>query len=48
MSFYRWNILKNEWLKKERDISFEEAVWHIEHGDLLDEQKSNTGLYQKG
>jgi len=37
MSFYRWNILKNEWLKKERGIFFEEVVWHIEHGDLLDD-----------
>ncbi|MBF0377330.1 MAG: BrnT family toxin [Desulfamplus sp.] len=37
MSFYRWNTDKNLWLKKERGISFEEIVWHIEHGYLLDD-----------
>ncbi len=37
MSFYKWNAQKNEWLKKERNVSFEEIVWHIEHGDLLDD-----------
>lgn len=37
MSFYKWNAEKNEWLKKERGISYEEIVWHIENGGLLDD-----------
>jgi len=37
MSFYKWNTEKNEWLKKERGISFEETVWNIENGGLLDD-----------
>ena len=28
--------MKNEQLKQERGISFEEAVFHIERGDVLD------------
>jgi uncharacterized DUF497 family protein len=36
MEFYRWNHEKNEKLKLERGISFEQVVMHIERGDLLD------------
>ncbi len=36
MPYYRWSIEKNEQLKVERDISFEQVVMHIENGDLLD------------
>ena len=32
---YRWNEEKNELLKQERGISFEEIVDHIRQGDLL-------------
>jgi len=31
-----WDPEKNEWLKRERGLSFERAVLHIEQGDLLD------------
>ena len=31
---YYWNPAKNEWLKKEREISFEKAVFHISQGDV--------------
>jgi uncharacterized DUF497 family protein len=31
-----WDPEKNEWLKRERGISFERVVLHIEQGDLLD------------
>lgn len=31
---YEWNPEKNEWLKKERHISFEEVVFHLSQGDL--------------
>lgn len=36
MISYRWNHEKNLKLKEERGISFDQAVMHIERGDLLD------------
>ena len=33
---FAWNSAKNEKLKTERGISFEEIVYHIGRGDLLD------------
>jgi len=33
---FSWNREKNEQLKKERRVSFEDVVFHIQHGDLLD------------
>ena len=36
MKYFSWNIEKNEQLKKERSISFEEVVFHIKRGQLLD------------
>ncbi len=33
---YRWNAEKNENLKQTRGVSFEQILWHIEQGDLLD------------
>ena len=36
MKAYTWNKEKNELIKAERDVSFEEAVVHIAAGDLLD------------
>jgi len=36
MDFYKWNKEKNERLKAERGISFEQITMHIERGDLLD------------
>lgn len=35
MKIFVWNEEKNELLKKERGISFEEVVFHINNGDLL-------------
>jgi uncharacterized DUF497 family protein len=37
VKYFAWNAEKNEQLKTERGISFEEVVFHIENGDLLDE-----------
>lgn len=37
MKYFAWNAEKNEQLKTERGISFEEVVFQIENGDLLDE-----------
>ncbi|MDP8218981.1 MAG: hypothetical protein P9M03_09680 [Candidatus Theseobacter exili] len=31
---YEWNPDKNEWLKKERNISFEQIVFHLSQGDI--------------
>ncbi|MBX7235193.1 MAG: hypothetical protein K1X65_12445 [Caldilineales bacterium] len=36
MKYFAWNAEKNEWLKQTRGIAFEEVVFHIENGDLLD------------
>lgn len=36
MKRFRWEATKNEWLKKERNISFEEIVIAIAEGGLLD------------
>ncbi len=35
MKYHNWNNAKNEQLKKERDISFEDIVYYIEHGQLI-------------
>jgi uncharacterized DUF497 family protein len=39
MKPFRWSHEKNETLKQERNISFEEIVLAIESGGLLDELK---------
>ena len=36
MKSYDWNQEKNETLKKDRGVSFEEIIFHIENGDELD------------
>lgn len=36
MDYYKWDNQKNEALKTERGISFEQIVIHIEQGDVLD------------
>lgn len=36
MKHYAWDPEKNERLKRERGISFEEVVFHIEAGDEVD------------
>jgi uncharacterized DUF497 family protein len=36
MTIITWEPDKNEWLKKERGVSFEDVLFHIETGDLLD------------
>lgn len=36
MKYYNWDPSKNEKLKAERDISFEEVVFHIGQGDEVD------------
>jgi len=36
MKYYSWNNEKNRRLKAERNVSFEEVVFYIERGQLLD------------
>ncbi len=35
MKYHSWNNDKNERLKRERNISFEDILYYIEHGKLL-------------
>ena len=37
MKIYNWNLNKNQELILGRNISFEEAVFYIEHNGLLDD-----------
>ena len=36
LKYFTWDNAKNEKLRAERGISFEEVVFHIERGDTLD------------
>jgi hypothetical protein len=36
MKPYDWSDAKNEWLKRERGIAFEDIVFHVARGGLLD------------
>jgi uncharacterized DUF497 family protein len=46
MTVFAWNSEKNEQLKTERGVSFEEIVFHIEMGDvLLIEEHPNQERY---
>ena len=31
---YEWSPAKNEWLKTERELSFEDVVFHLTQGDV--------------
>eukprot|EP00825_Cyclidium_porcatum_P001823 TRINITY_DN10846_c0_g1_i2.p2 TRINITY_DN10846_c0_g1~~TRINITY_DN10846_c0_g1_i2.p2 ORF type:complete len:150 (-),score=9.62 TRINITY_DN10846_c0_g1_i2:29-478(-) len=36
MKLYDWNDEKNEWLQRERSVAFEDIVFHLAQGGLLD------------
>jgi uncharacterized DUF497 family protein len=36
VKYFSWNAEKNQQLSEERGISFEEIVFHIERGDVVD------------
>lgn len=36
MKVFRWDNEKNEWLKKNRGVSFEQVVILMERGDILE------------
>ncbi len=47
MKRFNWNPGKNEQIRAERGISFEEILFHIENGDVLDIlQHPNQEQYQ--
>lgn len=37
MPEYSWDPHKDEWLRRNRGLSFDDVVYHLEHGDLLDD-----------
>jgi hypothetical protein len=43
---FNWNNEKNEYLKKTRNISFEEIVIAIENGDILDVLENRKKQYK--
>ena len=48
MSKFEWNDDKNEFLRIARGVSFEEVVYHIQNGDVLDVIKHpNAARYPK-
>ena len=47
MKYLNWNPLKNEILKKERRISFEEIAYLIESGQIIGIEENPTRLNQK-
>ena len=48
MSDFDWDDEKNEFLKNARGVSFEDVVFHIQNGDVLDIIKhSNATRYPK-
>jgi uncharacterized DUF497 family protein len=47
MIYFSWNAEKNEQLKKDRNVSFEEIIVQIEEGKLLDIlEHPNQSKYQ--
>jgi len=48
VSDFDWDDEKNEFLKRTRGISFEDVVFHIQNGDVLDIIKHpNAACYPK-
>ena len=37
MPEYTWDADKNEWLRRNRGLSFDDVVYHLEHGGFLDD-----------
>jgi uncharacterized DUF497 family protein len=42
MKYFSWNNEKDEHLQQDRGVSFEEMVFHIERGDLLNALESQN------
>jgi uncharacterized DUF497 family protein len=48
MKPFDWNEEKNRWLKRERGVSFEQVVFNIENGNLLNVIKHPNQAKYKG
>jgi len=48
MKPYDWNDEKNEWLRRERGILFEDIVFHLSRGGLLDTVEHPNQLQYPG
>ncbi len=48
MKLYNWDFEKNEWLKKNRNICFEDVVFCIENGFVLDKADNPNQKKYKG
>jgi len=47
MKYHNWNLEKNEQLKESRGISFNDIVYYIEHGKLIEIiDHPNQNLYK--
>lgn len=46
MNVFNWNKEKNEWLRKNRNIGFEDIVFLISEGHLIEIIKNPGGKYQ--
>ena len=47
MKLFNWSLEKNEWLKENREICFEDTVFCIERGFVLDSaEHPNQGRYK--
>ena len=46
MARYQWDQTKNAWLLRYRGISFDQILWHIAEGHLLDVLISGKPRYQ--
>lgn len=46
MARYQWDPDKNAWLLRHRGISFDQIVWHIAEGHLLDVLISDKEHYK--
>lgn len=46
MARYQWDAAKNEWLLRHRGISFDQIIWHIAEGCLLDVVISDKEKYK--
>ena len=46
MNVFNWNKEKNEWLRKNRNIGFEDIVFLISEGHLVEIIKNPGGKYQ--
>jgi uncharacterized DUF497 family protein len=42
VKYFAWDAAKNAKLKADRGIGFEDVVFHIERGDLLDSWNTRT------